>query len=444
LPQDEIEALLVDRFRAGKMVVRLKGGDPFVFGRGGEEARRLSEDGVDYEIVPGVSASLAAAACAGIPLTHRELASSVVLVTGHEDPAKTTVAVDWKALAVPNTTICIYMGMGRLTEICRELIVGGLVPETPAACVQWASLARQRTCVATLATLPEAVSRDGLAAPAMIIVGAVVGFRNTLAWFEKKPLLGRRVAVTRNRERAGELAARLEEKGAEVLRLPLLSIVPSSDPDVEEEVFEELGSYDWIVFSSANGVRCFFDLLIRKFEDLRSLGTLRIAAVGEATASAIRSFHLRVDLVPARATAEDLAEALVETGGMDNTKIVVVTGNLGRAVLIDRLNEARAIVDRFPVYRTEKTDLSDHSGAKSFREKGADAVLFTSSSAVRSFADQADALKLGSNAKRPIAGSIGPITSETMRKVGMPVDFEAKKSTLDALVDALCQKLGSR
>jgi uroporphyrinogen III methyltransferase/synthase len=393
--------------------------------------------------VPGVSASLAAAAYAGIPLTHRDIASSVILVTGHEDPSKTAVAVDWKALAVPNSTICIYMGMGRLAEISRELIAGGLDPETPAACVQWASLARQRTCVATLATLPEAVSRDGLTAPAMIMVGAVVGLRDTIAWFEKKPLLGRRVAVTRNREQAGELVVRLEERGAEVLRLPLLSIAPASDPEVEEEIFEELGSYDWIVFSSANGVRCFFDLLIKKFEDLRSLGTLRIAAVGEATARAIRAYHLRVDLVPTRATAEDLADALVETGGLDSAKIVVVTGNLGRDVLIDRLNEAQAIVDRFPVYRTEKTDLSDHLGAKSFREQGADAVIFTSSSAVRSFVDQAEALKLGPDAKRPIAGSIGPITSETMRKVGMPVDFEAKKANLDALVDALCQKLGS-
>ena len=227
LPQDEIEALLVDRFRAGKSVVRLKGGDPFVFGRGGEEARRLAEDGVDYEIVPGISASLAAAAYAGIPLTHRDAASSVVLVTGHEDPSKTAVTVDWKALAVPNTTICIYMGMGRLTEISRELISGGLDPETPAACIQWASLGRQRTCVATLASLPEAVARDGLTAPAMIMVGEVVRFRDTVAWFEKKPLLGRKVAVTRNREQAGELAVRLERKGAEVLRLPLLPIKPT-------------------------------------------------------------------------------------------------------------------------------------------------------------------------------------------------------------------------
>ena len=444
LPQEEIEQLLVDRFQAGKAVVRLKGGDPLVFGRGGEEARRLAEDGVDYEIVPGVSASVAAVAYAGIPLTHRDAASSVVLVTGHEDPSKTAVTVDWKALAVPNMTICIYMGMGRLTEISRELIAGGLDPETPAACVQWASLSRQRICVATLATLPEAVLRDGLTAPAVIIIGKVVHFRETISWFEKKPLLGRRIAVTRNREQSGELATRLETKGAEILRLPLLSIVPSCDPELENEVFADLGSYDWIVFSSANGVRCFFDILIKRYEDLRSLGNLRIAAVGEATAKKIRTYHIRVDLVPSQATTVDLAEALVETGSLDSAKVVVVTGNLGRDILIDRLTEARAIVDRFPVYRTEKTDLSKLSGARAFREHGADAVLFTSSSAVRSFAEQAMFLRLASEARQPIAGSIGAITSETMRKVGMPVDFEAKKATLDAWVDALCETLESR
>jgi len=443
LPQDEIEALLVARFRAGKSVVRLKGGDPLVFGRGGADVRRLAAEGVDFEIVPGVSASLAAAACSGIPLTHPGIASSVVFVTGNEDPSKSAVTVDWKAVATPNTTICIYMGMENLPEIAARLVAGGLDPETPAACIQWASLSRQRTCVAPVARLAETVAAEGLEAPAIIIVGEVVRHREKLAWFEKKPLFGRRIAVTRNRARAGELAVRLEEKGAEVLRLPLLSILPATDPEVEEEVFEELGSYEWIVFSSANGVRCFFDLLIRRYEDLRALGTMRIAAVGEATARAIRDFHIRVDLTPARATAEDLADALTGTGSLDSAKVLVVTGNMGRDVLIDRLNEARAIVDRFPVYRTEKVDLSDHPGARTFREQGADAVLFTSSSAVRSFVDQAGALKSGPDARHPIAGSIGPITSKTMRKVGMPVDFEAKTPTLDDLVEALCVKLGS-
>lgn len=442
VPQDEIEAILVERWKAGKSVVRLKGGDPLVFGRGGEEARRLAAEGVEYEIVPGVSASLAAASYAGIPLTHREAASSVVFVTGHEDPSKEAVRVDWRALARKETTLCIYMGMGRLAEICDELQAGGLSADTPAACVQWASLPRQRTCEATLGTLAESVKEDGLAAPAIVVIGDVVRMRETISWYEQKPLLGRRVAVTRNRERASDLSTLLEKQGAEVVPLPLLSIVPTVDPEIEEEIYDELGSYDWIVFSSANGVRCFFDRLIERFEDIRSLGMLRIAAVGEATAKAIRAYKLRVDLVPTRATADDLAEALVDTGEIEHAKIVLITGNLGRDVLFDRLNDARAIVDRFPVYRTEKTDLSDHPGATDFRTQGADAILFTSSSAVRSFVAQAGLLKLEEGARRPIAGSIGPITSETMREIGLPVDFEAKQSNLPALVDALVAKLG--
>lgn len=441
VPQDEIEAILVDRWKAGKSVVRLKGGDPLVFGRGGEEARRLAADGVAFEIVPGVSASLAAASYAGIPLTHRDAASSVVFVTGHEDPSKEAVSVDWKALARKETTLCIYMGMGRLAEICDELQAGGLSADTPAACVQWASLPKQRTCVANLGTLARRVAEEGLAAPAIVIVGEVVRLRETVSWYEQRPLLGRRVVVTRNRERASDLSELLEDRGAEVVPLPLLSIVPSVDPDTEEEIFEELGTYDWIVFSSANGVRFFFDRLIARYEDLRSLGLLRIAAVGEATARAIRAYHIRVDLVPARATATNLAETLVDVGQIDSSKIILVTGNLSRDVLFDRLHEARAIVDRFPVYRTEKTDLSDHPGAADFRARGADAILFTSSSAVRSFVAQAGALKLEDGAGRPMAGSIGPVTSKTMREVGLPVDFEAKQSNLSALVDALTAKL---
>ena len=443
VPQDEIESLLVKHFREGKTVVRLKGGDPFIFGRGGEEARRLAADGVEFEIVPGISASLAAAAYAGIPLTHREAASAVVLVTGHEDPSKDVVHVDWKALARKETTLCIYMGMGRLPEICGQLMAGGLDPATPAACVQWASLSRQRSCVATVATLAETVTAGGLSSPAIVIIGEVVRFRETIGWVERRPLLGRRVAVTRNQERAGELAGLLEELGAEVISLPLLSIVPSVDPEVEEEIFEELGSYEWIVFSSVNGVQVFFEHLLKRYEDLRSLGLLRIAAVGEATARAIRAHHLRVDLVPARATAEDLADALIGSDTMDSAKILLITGNLNRDVLKDRLEEARAIVDRFPVYRTEQTDLSGHAGAGDFRRLGADAILFTSSSAVRSFMDQAGALRLDEGARRPMAGSIGPITSETMRERGIPVDFEAKESNLEALVDVLVDKLGN-
>lgn len=256
-----------------------------------------------------------------------------------------------------------------------------------------------------------------------------------------KPLAGRRIAVTRARDQASELAEKLAALGAGVVELPLIRISRQIDPEVEAEVFAELGTYDWIVFTSPNGVRYFFEEFHRVFDDIRSLGFMRVAVVGEGTAKAVTAQHIRVECQPKVATGEALAEALVETGGMDNAKLLVITGNLNRDTLIKKLEEARAIVDRLQVYKTEKTDLSSEPAAVDFRTKGADALLFASSSAVQSFVDQAGALKLESGAKRPLAGSIGPLTSETMRSVGMPVDFEAKTPSLEALVEALVGKL---
>ncbi len=440
--QDEIEALLVKHARAGRNVVRLKGGDPFVFGRGGEEAERLVADGIAFEIVPGITSAIAAGAFAGIPLTHRDAASTVIFATGHEDPAKTAASVNWRALAaVPQATLCLYMSMAHLGEILAELQAGGLAADTPAAGVEWASLGRQRTVVATVATLAEAAQREGLVAPAIVIIGAVVKFRETIAWFEQRPLLGRRVVVTRNREQAGTLAEKLEVLGASVLELPLVEISRAVDRDLCAEVFAEFGTYDWLVFTSANGVRHFFDLFFAAYNDVRSLGLMRVAVIGESTAEAVRAYHVHPEIVPARPVAEELAQALIATDSLDSAKVLVVTGNRNREALVQQLEDARAIVDTLPVYRTEPTDLSRDAGAREFRALGADAILFTSSSAVRSFVDQAAALELAPGAKRPLAGSIGPITSETMRTAGMPVDFEAGTSTLDALVEALVGKL---
>ena len=440
--QDQIGALLVEKARAGKFVVRLKGGDPFVFGRGGEEARVLADAGVGFEIVPGVTASIAAGTFAGVPLTHREIASTLILATGHENPLKPRAAVDWRALgALKRTTICIYMGMARLAAILEDLQKGGLAGETPAACVQWASLGRQKTIVATVSTLAAEVGRAGMSASAIVIAGEVVRQRDTIGWFEKRPLLGRRVVVTRNRERAGELSGRLERLGATVIELPLVEVAASVDRKLCGEVFAEIGGYDWLVFSSANGVKHFFDLFFAAFIDLRTLGVMRIAAVGEATARAIRDLHLEVEIVPERAVAEDLAEALIATGSLDNAKVLLVTGNLGRDVLVKKLEEARAIVDRFPVYETRKTDLADSAAASDFREHGADAILFTSSSAVKAFVEQAAALALGPNAMPPLAGSIGPITSGALKHAGITVAFEAADASLEALVDAVVHKL---
>lgn len=255
-------------------------------------------------------------------------------------------------------------------------------------------------------------------------------------------LSGRRVVVTRAREQSPELAGKLAALGAEVVELPLLTISKEIDKHVLLDVFTELGSYDWIVFTSANGVRYFFEEFRRVYDDIRSLGLLRFAAIGDTTAEAIRAHHIKIECQPKVATAEALAEALIATGSLDSAKLLVITGNLNREELVTRLEAARAIVDCLQVYKTEKTDLAADPAAADFRARGADAILFASSSAVQSFVDQAAALRLEKDAKRPLAGSIGPQTSETMKKVGMPIDFEAKTPGLDALVEALVKKLG--
>jgi uroporphyrinogen-III synthase len=255
------------------------------------------------------------------------------------------------------------------------------------------------------------------------------------------PLAGRRIAVTRARDQASELGTKLAALGAELIELPLIQVSKEIDKETLADALAELGSYDWIVFTSANGVRYFFEEFHRIFDDIRALGLLRFACIGDATAKAIGEQHIRVDCQPKIATAEALAEALIAAETLDSAKLLVITGNLNRDVLTKKLEEARAIVDQLQVYKTEKTDLTKDVAAADFRARGADAILFASSSAVQSFVDQAAALKLAKDARRPLAGSIGPQTSETMKKVGMPIDFEAKTPSLDALVDAAVKKL---
>lgn len=445
VPQDEIEALLVKHASAGKRVVRLKGGDPFVFGRGGEEARTLAKNNIPFEVVPGVTAAIAAGAYSGIPLTHRNTSSSLVFVTGHEDPTKGELQVDWRAYgALKNTTLAIYMGMGHLRFIMDELQAGGLSADTPAAVVQWASLGRQRSVTGTVSTLGELVEKARLGSPAIIFVGDVVANHGDIDWFERLPLFGRRVVITRTRDQNSELRDKLEVLGAEVIELPLITVSKAVDRQTFVEILAELGSYDWIVFTSANGVRFFFEDFLKGFKDIRALGMLRFACVGKATAREIERHHIRVECMPDTATGESLADALIETGSLDSAKVIVVTGNLNRDVLVRKLEAGGAIVDRLLLYKTEKTDLSDNPVADDFREKGADAILFASSSAVQSFNDQAATLVLSKNAKRPLAGSIGPHTSDTMKKVGLPVAFEARKASLDALIEGLIAALKGR
>ena len=442
IPQDEIEAILVDRARKGLSVVRLKGGDPFIFGRGGEEVEQLEQDRIPFEIVPGVTAALAAAAYVGIPLTHRDYSSSITFLTGHENPEKHTLNIDFGAYGKVESTLCIYMGIGQLPRIINELKAGGMPGDRPVAIVQWATLNFQGSLFSTIDSVVADLEKSDLGAPAVIIIGEVVARRSETRWFEDRPLMGKRVVVTRAREQAGKLTSLLEQQGAEVLELPFISIECDFDRQQLGEILAGIATYEWILFTSANGVRFFFELFYKAFDDIRCLGPMRIAAVGEATAREIEKHKLKVDLVPEKANADSLADALIQNESIGNIQMLVVTGNQNRETLVQRLEiEGQAIVDTLPLYKTTQTDLNQHPSAVCFRERGADAVLFTSSSTVKSFVRQSEALKLKSDAIKPMFGSIGPLTTKTLKDLDQPVDFESKQANLLHFVQATIESL---
>jgi uroporphyrinogen III methyltransferase/synthase len=420
MSQDEINALLVERGRAGQAVVRLKGGDPFVFGRGGEEAEALADGGVPFEVVPGVTSAIGAPAYAGIPVTHRGASTHFTVVTGHEDPTKASTDVDWDALAGAGGTIVILMGAGRIAEIADRLLAGGLSPDTPVAAVRNGTRADQRTVRATLAT----VAAAGVQAPAAIVVGEVA--RLDLAWFESRPLFGRSVVVTRAREQASELRRRLEALGAEVVELPAITI-EAVDFDVPD-----LDRYRWLVFTSANGVGAFFDRgLAPAGLDARALAGRRVAAIGPGTAAALAERGVRADLLPERFVAESLLEAFPPSPTGDE-RVLLARAEQARDVLPAGLAERGYAVDVLPVYRTV-TGSPDAAVLERVRRGDADAITFTSSSTVTNLCDQLGEVP----APQPLVVSIGPVTSKTALERGLRVDVEAAEHTIEGLIDAL-------
>lgn len=437
-PQTEIESVLVALAQRGKTVVRLKGGDPFVFGRGGEEMERLHAAGVPFEVVPAVTAAIGAAACAGFPLTHRDHASSVTFLTGHTDTERGGFHIDVHKYAAIGGTLAIYMGMGALAGIAEQLIWAGMPPETPAAVVEWATLGRQRSLRATLATIAGAVAEQALTAPAVVVIGHVTGLDPAMNWFESRPLHGRRIAVTRANRQNAELAEGLRLLGADVLELPLIEVVEAEQADAEAEVFGALQSYQWLVFTSANGVDHFFTKLRRRHRDLRALGGLRIACVGEATRRAVERFFLEVDFTPKNATGAALGKELLEAHDLAHYNVLVITGNRNRPDLVEILENGQAIVDTFSVYETRLRDLRGDEAAASFRVLGADFITFTSSSTVDSFAKQAGALSLAPGARHPQAVSIGPRTSARLKELGI-IYKEAPEATVASLIETVRQ-----
>jgi uroporphyrinogen III methyltransferase / synthase len=429
VPQEEIGERLIEAARAGKSVVRLKGGDPFVFGRGGEEGEALREAGVEFEVVPGVTAGVAATAYAGIPVTHRNDASAVAFVTGHEDPEKEESALDWEALARFPGTLVFYMGVKRLGQNAASLIEAGRDPEEPAAAIERGTWPGQRTVTATLGTIAETVSREEIKAPALIVVGEVARRREELEWLERRPLHGRRVVVTRARAQASGLATTLRGLGAEVVELPAIRIEPRIDSEEVGAVAGALGVYELVCLTSPNGVRLLFEAMENAGVDARALAGVTVAAIGPGTARALAERGVLADVVPERFVAEGLLEAL-EGHAVDGTRVLVARAAEARDVLPDALRERGAEVDVLALYETVREQPSDEEIEAA---QNADYVTFTSSSTVTNLTEA-----LGDRfPKDARIVSIGPITSETIGAAGLKVDVEAKRHDIDGLLEAL-------
>ncbi|MBI3191349.1 MAG: uroporphyrinogen-III C-methyltransferase, partial [Pedosphaera parvula] len=323
MSQEKLNELLIAKARAGKCVIRLKGGDPYLFGRGGEEAEELAAAGIPFEVVPGVSSFLAVPNYAGIPVTHREHSSSLTIFTGHEDPDQEASDLDWAHIAKTPGTKVVLMGVKRIREITRQLMDNGMRPSTPVALVRWGTSGRQQTLEGTLKTIAGKVESTGFKPPAVTVIGDVVKLRSKLNWFEKRPLFGRRIVVTRTRQQASQLSQQLLEAGAEVLEIPTIKIVPTDRRQEVADALLELNSYDWLVFTSPNGVTAFFDLFFKAFDDLRDIGGVHIAAVGPATAAKLRELHLKVDLMPEEYLASAVAKACASYESIENLKILL-------------------------------------------------------------------------------------------------------------------------
>jgi uroporphyrinogen III methyltransferase/synthase len=440
LAQEEINALLVEHAREGRRVVRLKGGDPFVFGRGAEEAEHLRASGLAFEVVPGVTAAVGVTAYAGVPVTHRASASAVAFVTGHHDPEapESRDRLDWPALARFPGTLVVYMGVTRLPALCRTLVRLGKPATTPAALIASGTLAQQRTIVATLADLPGKVAEDGVGPPALLVIGDVVSHRPALRWFEDRPLFGRRIVVTRPADEADRSAAALEALGAEVLIAPTVEIRPLEDFGPLDRAIGRLDTFDWLVFTSGNGVRAFLDRLDALGRDLRALGPLKLAAIGPATAEALARYRLRADLVPESFRSESLAEALLERAA--GRRVLLARADRGRTVLKDEL-ERVAEVEQVAVYRNADAEALPAAVAERLAEGTIDWITLTSPAITERLhallPDPARA-RIGQSIR---LASLSPVTSSAAARLGWPIAAEARTYTWPGLIAALVDKI---
>ena len=437
IPQDELNRLLAEKAGAGKTVVRLKGGDPYIFGRGGEEAAGLHRDGVPFEVVPGISSIIAAPSYAGIPLTHRDHCSSFTVITGHEDPDKEESALDWERIASEPGTKVFLMGVERIGKIAAALEANGQDAGTPVAMVRWGTMGRQQTITGTIATIADEVAKTDFKAPAVTIIGGVSTLRDSLNWFENRPLFGQRVVVTRTRSQASMLSGQLKDLGADVLEIPTIKIVPPGSIEPIVEAVTGIGSYDWIIFTSPNGVEQFFDYFFKAFRDVRDLGSIRFAAVGPATAKKLTQFHINIDLIPEVYTAAATAKALLDYQNVENISVLLARAEEANSELPRMLEDQGAIVDDIAFYKTVSVTEDRNGAAEDFEENGADWITFASGSAVKNFDARFNLAKRCEDSPSLKLASIGPETTKTLNQLGLKPDVEAGESTIDGLVEAL-------
>ncbi|MFW6127193.1 MAG: uroporphyrinogen-III C-methyltransferase [Thermodesulfobacteriota bacterium] len=436
LPQGGINQLLVDKARAGLIVVRLKGGDPFVFGRGGEEAEALAAAGMPFEVVPGITSAVAVPAYAGIPVTHRAYTTLVTFITGHEDPTKPESTIPWDNLGANPGTLVFLMGVKNLAENCRRLVQAGRPPDTPAAVIQSGTLPEQSTVTGTLADIADRAREAGIQPPAILLVGGVATLRGRLAWWEKRPLFGKTAVVTRTREQASALVDLLSAAGARCLEIPTLEIGPPDDYSPWDAALENLAEYSWLIFTSANGVAAFFERLFDKGLDVRTLGKAQLAAIGPATAQALRAWGLVADVVPARFVAEDLAAALVPRLA-PGSRVLLARAQAAREVLPEILAQAGIQVDVVPVYQA-RPPAAIPEEARPFIESGRiDLLTFASSATVHNFAALVGRDKFLELAQTAVVAAIGPITAATLQEYGLTPQIQPKDYTIPALATAI-------
>lgn len=439
MKQEDINQLLVDKAKEGKCVVRLKGGDPFVFGRGGEEGLLLRQNNLPFEIVPGITSAISVPAYAGIPVTHRAVATSFAVVTGHEDPTKGESNMRWEHLAMGVDTLVFLMGVANLPHITSKLMENGRSADTPAAVIRWGTKPEQRTLITTVGKAAEDVAKNGIKPPAIFIVGEVVKLRDSLQWFDnlaQRPLFGKRILVTRARSQASQLTAKLENLGAEVIEVPAITITDPVDLYAAlDQAIGQLQDYHWVMFTSANGVKHFFARLLQAGKDARALGYAKIAAIGSATAAELKKYGLVADVVPGEYRAEGIIEAM--KGKLPpHAKILLPRAEEAREILPEKLREMGAEVDVVSAYRTVCAAADGEALTSELNEGRIDMVTFTSSSTVKNLVNIIGSADLLNGVK---TACIGPVTADTAKSLGIEPDIIAKEYTIDGLVEAICK-----